>query len=125
MLFFVHKHIIITNMKKNYLIIARKSESPFAIETKLTFNDGSDNDTDVVIVNVEHGRQIAAGVQYIKHKINTKELTVDEETERFIKKLINLTCNKERRKTIENAVLKALTPYLGFEVKQEQCIFAC
>ena len=112
-------------MRKNYLIIARKSESPFAIETKLTFNDGSDIDTDVIIVNVEHGRQIAAGVQYINHKINTKELTVDEETERFIKKLINLTCNKERRKRIEDNVLKALSPHLGFEVKQEQCIFAC
>ena len=36
-------------MRKNYLIIARKSESPFAIETKMTFNDGSDIDTDVVI----------------------------------------------------------------------------
>ena len=112
-------------MRKNYLIIARKSESPFAIETTLTFNDGSNFDTDVVIVNVEHGRQIAAGVQYIKHKINTKELTVDEETERFIKKLINLTCNKERRKPIENYVLNALSSHLGFEVKQEQCIFAC
>ena len=111
-------------MKKNYLFIARKSESPFAIETKLTFNDGSNIDTDVIIVNVEHGRQIAAGVQYIKHKINTKELVVDGETEMFIKKLIALTCNKERRKSIGNDVLNALTPHLGFEVTQEQCIFA-
>lgn len=110
--------------KKNYLMIARESDSSFAIETKLRVLSGKNRVTYVVIVNVPHARYIAAGIQQIQQKIHDKKISVDLHTENFVNKLANISGDKRCHVKVNEEILHEISSSLGFPLKQEMCIMA-
>ena len=72
---------------KKLLFIARKSDSPYAVEHLLSFTETTEkgtNDVNVILVNVPHYRLIRKALDQVVDKMESHEFMADEESHKNI-----------------------------------------
>lgn len=114
------------NMKK-ILFIARRDQSPYAVEQLLVFTEETArevNEIRVIKVNVPHYSQIYGGLLQVAEKIDSGEFEASAEARQFIqtaiKALDNNCTSAPRRELVEFVAKKTLNPWL----RPSFCIYA-
>lgn len=111
---------------KKLLFIARKSNSPYAVEHLLSFTENTGretNDVNVILVNVPHYSLIRKALDQVVDKIESHEFMVDEESREDVRSML-FSLRINRPEVPSNALVQFVAKEANFPwLRPHFCIY--